>query len=64
MLQKSKLRDLKAKDANLCELARGELKRSLQHDRLPTELHMIQCAKKRAGLSYEVTNNNINQKLQ
>lgn len=54
-LEKSKLRDLKRKDENLMSQVQGELKRSFHHNKLPTELHMIQCAKQRMGLSYEVT---------
>ena len=51
------------KDAGLMTLVQGELRRSLQNSCSPTELHMKQCAKVRAGLSYEVNDANIKQKL-
>lgn len=40
-LERSKLRDLKDKDADLMSTVQGELKRSLMFKKLPTELHMI-----------------------
>ncbi len=63
MLQRSKLRDLYVKDSKMIGNVQGELKRSLHHKKLPTELHMIQCAKRREGLSYEVTGHNIATKI-
>ena len=63
MLQTAKLRDMYKKDAGLMTLVQGELRRSLKHSCSPTELHMKQCAKVRAGLSYEVTDENIKKKL-
>ena len=51
------------KDAGLMTLVQGELRRSLKNSCSPTELHMKQCAKERAGLSYEVNAENIRKKM-
>lgn len=40
----------------------GELKRSLNFRKLPTELHMIHCARQRVGISYELTGRNLTEK--
>ena len=42
----------------------GELKRALYTSKSPTELHMNHAAKQRAGVSFEVTSRNIEQKLE
>ena len=53
VIENSKYHDMKMKDAaQLCQ-AKGELKRSFLFKKLPTEVHMMQLAKKRLGISNE-----------
>lgn len=62
-MQKSKVRDLHKRDQWITKHTQGELRRSLYNSKSPTELHMIQCARKRNDNLFEVTDSNIAKKL-